>query len=111
LMDEPLSALDKQLREELQHEVKRLHKQLGITFIYVTHDQREALVMSDRIAVRLEQVGGPAELYDRPANRYWLRIFYVISWHRSLMGSRAEPRNSPRLSAQLWQDPVCGDCL
>jgi len=74
LMDEPLSALDKQLREELQHEVKRLHKQLGITFIYVTHDQREALVMSDRIAVvnhgRLEQVGGPAELYDRPANRF-----------------------------------------
>ena len=50
-MDEPLSALDKQLREELQLEIKRLHKQLGITFIYVTHDQREALVMSNRIAV------------------------------------------------------------
>ena len=67
LMDEPLSALDKQLREELQLEIKRLHKQLGITFIYVTHDQREALVMSDRIAVinhgRIEQVGAPAELY------------------------------------------------
>jgi putative spermidine/putrescine transport system ATP-binding protein len=74
LMDEPLSALDKQLREELQFEIKRLHKQLGITFIYVTHDQREALVMSDRIAVinhgRIEQVGAPAELYDRPVNRF-----------------------------------------
>jgi len=74
LMDEPLSALDKQLREELQLEVKRLHKQLGITFVYVTHDQREALVMSDRIAVinhgRVEQVGAPAELYDRPVNRF-----------------------------------------
>jgi ABC-type Fe3+/spermidine/putrescine transport system ATPase subunit len=74
LMDEPLSALDKQLREELQLEVKRLHKELGITFVYVTHDQREALVMSDRIAVinhgRIEQVGAPVELYDRPVNRF-----------------------------------------
>jgi len=74
LMDEPLSALDKQLREDLQLEIKRLHRQLGITFIYVTHDQREALVMSDRIAVmnlgRIEQLGTPAELYDRPANRF-----------------------------------------
>jgi putative spermidine/putrescine transport system ATP-binding protein len=74
LMDEPLSALDKQLREELQFEVKRLHRQLGITFIYVTHDQREALIMSDRIAVmkegRLEQLGTPIDLYDRPATRF-----------------------------------------
>jgi len=74
LMDEPLSALDKQLREELQLEMKRLHRQLGITFIYVTHDQREALIMSDRIAVmnhgRIEQVGNPSDLYDRPANRF-----------------------------------------
>ena len=74
LMDEPLSALDKQLREELQLEMKRLHRQLGITFIYVTHDQREALIMSDRVAVmnqgRIEQAGTPADLYDRPANRF-----------------------------------------
>jgi spermidine/putrescine ABC transporter ATP-binding subunit len=74
LMDEPLSALDKQLREQLQLEMKRLHQQLGITFIYVTHDQREALIMSDRIAVmnqgRIEQVGSPSELYDRPATRF-----------------------------------------
>jgi spermidine/putrescine ABC transporter ATP-binding subunit len=74
LMDEPLSALDKQLREGLQLEIKRLHNELGITFIYVTHDQREALVMSDRIAVmnegKVEQLGSPADLYDRPANRF-----------------------------------------
>jgi len=74
LMDEPLSALDKQLREELQFEIKRLHRQLGITFIYVTHDQREALIMSDRVAVmnegRLEQLGSPGDLYDRPINRF-----------------------------------------
>ena len=74
LMDEPLSALDKQLREELQLEMKRLHQQLGITFVYVTHDQREALIMSDRIAVmnrgRIEQAGSPSDLYDRPATRF-----------------------------------------
>jgi len=74
LMDEPLSALDKKLREELQLEIKRLHATLGITFIHVTHDQQEALVMSDRIAVmhegRLQQVASPGEIYDCPANRF-----------------------------------------
>ena len=74
LMDEPLGALDKQLRESMQLEIRRLHTELGITFVYVTHDQEEALVMSDRIAVmdggRLEQIGSPEELYDRPNNRF-----------------------------------------
>jgi spermidine/putrescine ABC transporter ATP-binding subunit len=74
LMDEPLGALDKQLREHLQLEIKALHEQLGVTIIYVTHDQQEALVMSDRVAVmnhgRLEQVGTPTELYDAPASRF-----------------------------------------
>jgi spermidine/putrescine ABC transporter ATP-binding subunit len=74
LMDEPLGALDKQLREGLQLEIKRLHERLGVTIIYVTHDQHEALVMSDRIAVlnegQIEQVGTPAELYDAPATRF-----------------------------------------
>ena len=74
LMDEPLSALDKKLREEMQYEIKGLHERLGITFVYVTHDQQEALVMSDRIVVmeggRIAQVGTPAEIYDRPANRF-----------------------------------------
>ncbi len=74
LMDEPLGALDKQLREHLQLEIKALHEQLGVTIVYVTHDQQEALVMSDRIAVmnrgRIEQVGPPDELYDAPASRF-----------------------------------------
>jgi spermidine/putrescine ABC transporter ATP-binding subunit len=74
LMDEPLSALDKQLRENLQFEIKRLHDSLGITFIYVTHDQKEALVMSDRVAVmnegRIAQIGAPETLYDSPASHF-----------------------------------------
>jgi len=74
LMDEPLGALDKQLREHLQLEIKALHEQLGVTIIYVTHDQEEALVMSDRIAVmnegRIEQCGLPTELYDEPSSRF-----------------------------------------
>jgi putative spermidine/putrescine transport system ATP-binding protein len=74
LMDEPLSALDKQLRETMQLELRQLHDALGMTTIYVTHDQREALTMSDRIAViaggRLMQVDTPRALYERPANRF-----------------------------------------
>jgi mannopine transport system ATP-binding protein len=74
LMDEPLGALDKKLREQLQIEIKRLQKRLGVTVIYVTHDQEEALTMSDRVAVmnkgRLEQIGTPADLYARPDNPF-----------------------------------------
>jgi spermidine/putrescine ABC transporter ATP-binding subunit len=74
LMDEPLGALDKQLRESLQLEMRRLHADLGITFVYVTHDQEEALTMSDRVAVMNEgliaQVGTPEDLYDRPCDRF-----------------------------------------
>ncbi|MBW2270669.1 MAG: ABC transporter ATP-binding protein [Deltaproteobacteria bacterium] len=70
LMDEPLGALDKKLREEMQLEIKQLHSQLGITALYVTHDQEEALTMSDRIVLlkdgRVEQAGPPAELYFHP---------------------------------------------
>jgi putative spermidine/putrescine transport system ATP-binding protein len=74
LMDEPLGALDKKLREEMQFELKRLHGTLGITIVYVTHDQEEALTMSDRIALmnrgRIEQLGEAAELYERPKSRF-----------------------------------------
>ena len=74
LMDEPLSALDKKLREQMQIELKHLHEQLGVTTVYVTHDQREALTMSDRIAVinhgRLAQVGTPHAIYNQPANAF-----------------------------------------
>ena len=74
LLDEPLGALDLQLRRQMQVELKRLQKQLGITFIYITHDQEEAVNMSDRIAVmrsgRFEQIGTPEEIYDAPMTRY-----------------------------------------
>jgi putative spermidine/putrescine transport system ATP-binding protein len=74
LLDEPLGALDAALRQEMQVELKRIQGDVGITFVYVTHDQEEALTMSDRLAVfnrgRIEQVGPPAEVYERPANTF-----------------------------------------
>ncbi|MCU1355826.1 MAG: transporter ATP-binding protein [Acidimicrobiales bacterium] len=78
LLDEPLGALDLKLREEMQLELKRIQAEVGITFIYVTHDQDEALGMSDRLAVfsdgRLEQVGTPDEVYERPASAFVARF-------------------------------------
>ncbi len=74
LLDEPLGALDKALREHMQIELKRIHRELGVTMIYVTHDQGEAMAMSDRIAVfnrgRIEQVGTPSEVYAAPKTRF-----------------------------------------
>ena len=74
LLDEPLSALDKKLREEMKYWIKNLQEKLGITTIYVTHDQNEALTMSDRIAVMnkgaVEQVGTPREIYEHPVSRF-----------------------------------------
>ncbi len=74
LMDEPLGALDKNLREHMQYEIKQLHKSLGVTIVYVTHDQGEALTMSDRVAVfnqgDIAQIGSPIELYEHPENAY-----------------------------------------
>jgi putative spermidine/putrescine transport system ATP-binding protein len=74
LLDEPLGALDLKLRQEMQVELKRIQQDVGITFVYVTHDQEEALTMSDRLAVfnhgRIEQVGAPAEVYERPGSEF-----------------------------------------
>jgi putative spermidine/putrescine transport system ATP-binding protein len=74
LLDEPLGALDLKLRQEMQIELKRIQQEVGITFVYVTHDQEEALTMSDRIAVfnrgRIEQVGPPAQVYEHPASEF-----------------------------------------
>jgi len=74
LLDEPLGALDLKLRQEMQVELKRIQQEVGITFIYVTHDQEEALTMSDRLAVfnagRIEQVGSPAEVYEHPRSEF-----------------------------------------
>ncbi len=74
LMDEPLGALDKQLREHMQFEIKHIHERLGVTVVYVTHDQSEALTMSDRVAVfddgRIQQLAPPEDLYERPENSF-----------------------------------------
>jgi putative spermidine/putrescine transport system ATP-binding protein len=74
LLDEPLGALDLKLRQEMQTELKRIQREVGITFVYVTHDQEEALTMSDRIAVfsqgRIDQIGAPAVIYEQPANEF-----------------------------------------
>jgi putative spermidine/putrescine transport system ATP-binding protein len=74
LLDEPLGALDLKLRQEMQLELKRIQQEVGITFVYVTHDQEEALTMSDRMAVmangQIEQIGSPVEVYERPATEF-----------------------------------------
>ena len=78
LLDEPLGALDLKVRKALQIELKRIQEEVGITFVYVTHDQEEALAMSDRVVVmnagRIEQIGAPREIYDRPATE-WIAAF------------------------------------
>jgi len=74
LLDEPLSALDLKLRQAMREELKQLQKETGITFVFVTHDQEEALAMSDRIAVmsdgEVQQIGGPTDIYEHPVNRF-----------------------------------------
>ena len=78
LMDEPLGALDRHLREEMQYEIRRIHQTLGVTIVYVTHDQQEAMVMSDRVAVlragRIEQVAPPESLYEEPQRSFVARF-------------------------------------
>jgi putative spermidine/putrescine transport system ATP-binding protein len=94
LMDEPLGALDRQLRDEMQLELRRLHDRLGITTVYVTHDQAEALTMSDRIAVfhqgRIQQVAPPQELYDVPANLF---VASFVGENNRLAGEIVEAGN------------------
>ncbi len=98
LLDEPLSALDRHLRQAMQMELKSLQHRVGITFLVVTHDQEEALVMSDRIAVmqggRLQQVGSPGEIYDRPVNRF-VAGFVGMS---NLLPARVTERNGDRVT-------------
>ena len=91
LLDEPLGALDLKLRKEMQLELKALQREVGITFVYVTHDQEEALTMSDVIVVMrdglIQQMGGPTELYERPVNRFvadFIGTSNFMPTHRSL---------------------------
>jgi putative spermidine/putrescine transport system ATP-binding protein len=98
LLDEPLGALDLKLRQEMQLELKGIQRQVGITFVYVTHDQEEALAMSDRIAIfnggRIEQIGTPSELYENPATPFvagFVGVSNVLGgeWARRLTGDEA----------------------
>src|SRR3954451_20927021 len=101
LLDEPLGALDAKLRKQLQIELKALQQQVGITFIYVTHDQEEALTMSDRIAVmsdgRVEQVGPPQEVYEEPSTTF-VADFLGVS---NLMTATAEGESAGRCRVKV----------
>jgi spermidine/putrescine transport system ATP-binding protein len=105
LLDEPMSALDLKLRKEMQVEVKNLQARLGITFVFVTHDQDEALVMSDRIAVmnrgRIEQLAAPEELYERPRTRFVAEFLAVKNVLRARVVSVAAGAARLRIGERL----------
>jgi putative spermidine/putrescine transport system ATP-binding protein len=109
LMDEPLGALDKKLREQMQLEIKRLHAELGITMLYVTHDQDEALTMSDRIVLmnsgRIEQQGAPEELYFRPVSVFCADF---IGSSNLIDGTLAADASAPMLKTPAGDIPVSG---
>ena len=119
LMDEPLGALDKQLREHMQLELKHIHENLGITIVFVTHDQSEALTMSDRIAVFnqgvIQQIDGPTALYEKPANNFVANFIgennafdgYVESVHGETCQVKLD--NGARVQASLGNPVKRGD--
>ena len=106
LLDEPLGALDLKLRKQMQVELKRIQSEIGITFIFVTHDQEEAMTMSDRIAVmrhgRIEQLGRPEELYERPATEF-VAGFLGVS---NLLDGEVAERNSETVDIRLGDGTV-----
>ena len=116
LLDEPLGALDAKLRRQLQVELKQLQNQVGITFVYVTHDQEEALTMSDRIAVinrgRIEQAASPQDLYEEPANAFVADFLGVSNLMDATVagpsagGSGAEVRLSDNFSVEVRSGDV-----
>ena len=117
LLDEPLAALDPQLRKQMRHELKEMQRNAGITFLFVTHDQEEALSLSDRLAVmnqgRIEQIGTPEEVYLRPATRFVASFLGAVNWiggaglrPEALRLSRTEPAN-----AVVVRSVFLGNCL
>ena len=109
LLDEPLGALDAKLRKTLQVELRALHQDVGITFVYVTHDQEEALTMSDRLAVmndgEIEQIGTPKETYEEPASAYVADFLGVANLlPATVEGPRA--RRGQRLGARAPTRPA-----
>ena len=117
LLDEPLGALDLKLRQQMQTELKALQRKVGITFLYVTHDQEEALGMSDRLAVfnhgRIEQVGTPEQIYERPATAFvagFVGAANIVDAEAALrLVGRAEPFSLRPERIRLGLDPRTGD--
>jgi putative spermidine/putrescine transport system ATP-binding protein len=107
LLDEPLGALDLKLREQMQDELKHLQRRLGVTFVFVTHDQTEALSMADRIAVfnegRIVQIGAPHELYARPRTRF---VADFVGGSNVLPPEMTERLGGPRAWASLRPEHV-----
>ena len=101
LLDEPLGALDLKVRRRMQQELKRIHREVGVTFIYVTHDQEEALTMSDRIAVmnhgRVEQLDAPAAIYEKPASRFVANFIGLTNVFRGVVAGGDGTRVRVRL--------------
>lgn len=118
LMDEPLGALDKKLRQQLQLEIRRLHRKLGITVLYVTHDQEEALAMSDRICLmnqgRIEQIGSPSDLYFRPCSVFAAdflgesNLLEATLISRSDSAAELQATNGAEIKATIVQDIASG---
>jgi spermidine/putrescine transport system ATP-binding protein len=92
LLDEPLGALDLKVRRRMQQELKRIHREVGVTFVYVTHDQEEALTMSDRVAVmnrgRIEQLGAPGAIYERPETRFTAHFIGLMNFFPGTVDGR-----------------------
>ncbi len=107
LLDEPLGALDLKLRKQLQRELHELQRRLGLTFIYVTHDQDEALVMSDRIAVmnggKIEQIGSGMDLYEHPKNRFVAEFVGSCNLLSGVVAENDATRTVVRTAAGLWR--------
>jgi iron(III) transport system ATP-binding protein len=110
LLDEPLSNLDAALREEMRNELRRLQQEIGVTTVYVTHDQTEALEMSDRIAVmsqgRVVQMGQPQEIYFRPANRFVADFVGTTNWLKGRLGE-TRPEGLRELTLGSGRSIVC----
>ncbi|SHG78991.1 ABC transporter ATP-binding protein [Bradyrhizobium erythrophlei] len=112
LMDEPLGALDKQLREQMQLDIRALHRRLGLTIVFVTHDQSEALTMSDRIAVfnrgSIEQIAPPREIYEFPQTTFVADFIGETNMLRGIVKSRSEGKASVQLAGGI---SIVVDCI
>ncbi|MGB7336848.1 MAG: ABC transporter ATP-binding protein [Salaquimonas sp.] len=106
LLDEPFSALDKNLREQMQDEMRRIHKEIGTTFVFVTHDQSEALALSNRVAIfdhgKLQQIGAPRDVYERPENRFVAEFLGDIN----ILPLTSISKNGSALSGHFEDQPL-----